>query len=1537
MNISSPFIRRSVGTSLLTAAIALAGAVAYFQLPVSPLPQVDFPTISVGASLPGASPEIMASSVATPLEREFGHIAGINEMTSSSDLGSTSITMQFDLTRDIDGAARDVQAAINAARANLPANLPSNPTYRKVNPADAPIMILALTSDIYNRGQLYDAASTIIQQRLLQIQGVGVVNIGGGALPAVRVEVNPTQLNGFGLSLQDVSSMLSRQNANLAKGQLSDGYTTADIVANDQLLKAEDYKPLIVGYHNGAAIQLSDIATVYDGIQNIRVAGYLNGQPSVPLVIFRTPGANIIQTVDAIKAALPSLKASIPAAINMDVVLDRTTTIRASVREIERTLMISIMLVILVVFIFLRSPRATMIPAVVVPVSLVGTFGAMYLFGYSVDNLSLMALTISTGFVVDDAIVVIENVSRHLESGMTPMQAALKGAREVGFTVLSISLSLVAVFLPILLMGGIIGRLFREFAVVLSTAILISLVVSLTTTPMMCSRLLRYRKPEDHGKIYRVSERVFEKILAVYERCLQVVLQHPLITVIVLLFTIATNIYLLSVVPKGLFPQQDNGTIMGGVQGAQDISFTAMQAATLKFVNIIKTDPAVANVVGFTGGGGAANGGFVFMALKPLNERKIRADQVIARLRPKLNAVPGASLFLQAGQDLRIGGHQSSAQYQYNIQSDSLDDLVKWGPILLQKMQKLPGFTEVNTDQQNQGLQTSLVYDRATAARLGISAQTLDSTIYDAFGQADVSTMYTAMNQYYVVMEAASQFWQGPQGLDDIYLRATNSSVVVPLSAVAHYAPTTAPIAVNHEGQFPSVTLSFNLTPGVALSDAVKEIHQMEQQVKLPDAVHSSFSGTALAYQQSMGTELLLVLAAIFAVYIVLGILYESYIHPITILSTLPSAGVGAVLALIIANRVSLSLGGQEIDMSIIGVIGILLLIGIVKKNAIMMVDFAIVAEREEGKSSRDAIYQACMLRFRPILMTTMAAVFGGLPLILSSAIGSELRRPLGITIVGGLLMSQALTLFTTPVVYLYLDRMRLWWARGHQKKVTPGAVLQPAAIVAMLGFTLLATGCSFAPKYAVPSVETPGAFKEMTSEQAKATDGWKTAEPKDDAIRGKWWQMFGDTNLDALEDQVDISNQTVVAALDNFLASRAVVKQTRSEFFPTVGVNPAVTRQRTSALNINGSGTSTGNRNETYTEYSLPADASWEPDLFGSIQNAYKVSKYNAQASLSDLENTRLTVQSELASDYFQICSLDAQIKLLNSTVAAYRDSLQLTRVLNKTGIDSDQDVAQAETQLDTTEAQATNLEIQRAQMEHAIAVLIGRAASNFSVPTNPLVAKPVAVPIGLPSQLLERRPDIAAAERSVAAANAQIGVARAAYFPTITLTGSVGYQSTSIADLFSGPAFVWSVGGTLAETVFDAGKRRAVTEQAWATYRGTVASYRQTVLTAFQGVEDNLASLRILTLELQQQDAAVAASQRYLNLAITRYKLGVDSYLNVITAQTTLLSNQVTALNLRVEQMTASVQLITDLGGGWDVTTKTADNNGHSLSVSH
>ncbi len=1035
MNLSAPFIYRPVATTLLTAAVALAGAVAFRSLPVSPLPQIDFPTITVATSLPGASPEIMASSVAAPLERQLGHIAGVNEMTSSSSLGTTSITLQFDLNRNIDGAARDVQAAINAARAFLPANLPGNPTYRKVNPADAPILILALTSEVYDRGRLYDAASTIIQQRLSQVQGVGQVTVGGSSLPAVRVDVNPAQLNSFGLGLEDVRTMLSQQNANLPKGQLAGDNSTADLQTNDQLLKANDYKPLIVSYHNGAAIRLSDIADVHDSVENIRAAGFVNGKPSVLVIVFRQPGANIIETVDHVRQSLPSLKASIPAAVDLTVVLDRTTTIRASVREVERTLLISVGLVILVVFLFLRNVRATLIPSVAVPVSLIGTFGIMYLCHYSIDNLSLMALTISTGFVVDDAIVVIENVTRYLEQGIPPMQAALKGAREVGFTVLSISISLVAVFIPILLMGGIVGRLFREFAVTLSVAILVSLTVSLTTTAMMCSRLLKHQRPESHGRFYRSSEKVFVWVLRLYERTLAWVLRHPAFTLGVLLLTISLNALLLIKVPKGFFPQQDNGTVFGGIQGAQDASFPAMQAAAGRFVNSIKTDPAVANVMAFTGGNGAGNSGFVYVGLKPLQQRKISASQFINRLRPKLATVPGASAFLQAGQDLRIGGRQSSAQYQYTIQSDTLQDLVEWGPKLLIELRKLPGFADVNSDQQNNGLQASLVYDRSTAARMGISSQLIDDTLYDAFGQRQVSTMFTSLNQYHVVMEVEPRLWQSPQGLNQIYVRSTNSGNV-PLSAVTRFEPTTAPISVSHQGQFPSVTLSFNLAPGVALSDAVKIIQQMEQRIGMPGRIHGSFSGTLKAFQDSLASEPLLIITALMGVYIVLGILYESLVHPITILSTLPSAGLGAVLALILWGT----------DLSVIALIGIILLIGIVKKNAIMMIDFALAAEREQGKSPRDAIFQACLLRFRPILMTTMAALFGAIPLVLTRGTGWELRRPLGIAIVGGLLVSQVLTLYTTPVVYLCFDRLHLWLEGWRHGSVVIGPERAPGA-----------------------------------------------------------------------------------------------------------------------------------------------------------------------------------------------------------------------------------------------------------------------------------------------------------------------------------------------------------------------------------------------------------------------------------------------------------------------------------------------------------
>jgi multidrug efflux pump len=1016
MNISEPFIRRPVGTTLLLVAMGLAGAVAFRLLPVSPLPQVDFPTISVGASLPGASPETMASSVATPLERQFSRIASVTEMTSSSSLGSTNVTLQFDLNRNIDAAARDVQAAINAARGYLPSNLPNNPTYRKVNPADSPILILALTSDVLGKSQIYDAASSILAQKLAQVSGVGQVVVGGGSLPAVRVELNPTALNKYGIGLEQVRGVLSSANANIPKGHFSDGHRMWELAANDQLFKAVDYQPLIVAYRNGSAVRISDVGRVEDRAEDIRSAGYANGKPSVLLIIFRQPNANIIDAVDGVRAVLPQLKAAIPQSIDMRVVMDQTLTIRASVRDVERTLVISVILVILVVFLFLRNPRTTFIPSVAVPASLIGTFGVMYLLGYSLDNLSLMALCISTGFVVDDAIVVIENISRYLEQGMAPLDAALKGAREIGFTVLTMSTSLVAVFIPLLLMGGIVGRLLREFAVTLSVAIIVSMVVSLTATPMMCAHLLKQH--ESHGWLYRTTERGFKWIVEAYGKTLWGVLRFPAITLAVLLATIALNVYLYIHVPKGFFPQQDNGRIMGSILADQDTSFQSMDRILRQMINIIVADPAVDTVNGFTGGGGV-NTARMFISLKPLAERKISADLVIARLRPQLAKVPGASLYLQAAQDVRVGGRFGSAQYQFTMRGDNLKDLAEFAPRMLDQMRSIPIITDVSSDQQDRGLQAFVTYDRQTAARFGISPQLIDSTLYDAFGQRPVSTMYSRLNQYHVVMEAAPEYTQNPSFLQQIYVRSPKGQQV-PLSALTSYQRVTAPLSVSHQGLFPAVTISFNLQPGVALGDAVDAINAAAAKVGLPSTIHTGFAGTAQAYQESLGNQPLLIAAALVAVYLVLGILYESYVHPVTILSTLPSAGVGALLALLLTHT----------ELTVIAVIGIILLIGLVKKNGILMIDFALAAERNEGKNSRDSIYEACILRFRPILMTTMAALLGALPLALGTGVGSEMRRPLGIAIIGGLIVSQLLTLYTTPVVYLYFDRLQHWRER---------------------------------------------------------------------------------------------------------------------------------------------------------------------------------------------------------------------------------------------------------------------------------------------------------------------------------------------------------------------------------------------------------------------------------------------------------------------------------------------------------------------------
>ncbi|MFH0295683.1 efflux RND transporter permease subunit [Bradyrhizobium sp. 31Argb] len=1093
MDPATPFIRRPVATTLLTFGLAAAGMVAFFKLPVSPLPQVDFPTIAVQATLPGASPEDVATTVASPLERHLGQIADVTEMTSQSTVGSTRITLQFGLNRDINGAARDVQAAINAARADLPTSLRSNPTYRKVNPADAPILILTLTSDTLTRGDLYDAASTVLAQKLSQVEGIGEVVVGGSSLPAVRVDLVPQALYKYGIGLEDVRAALASANAHSPKGGIDVGERRYQIYANDQANKADDYKSMVIAYRNGAAVHLSDVGEVTDSVENLRNAGLANGKPAVLIILYRQPNANIISTVDLVKALMPQLRASVSPAIDIDLAVDRSTTIRTSLHDVERTLVLAVLLVILVVFSFLRNARATLIPVVAVSVSLVATFGVMYLVGYSLDNLSLMALTVATGFVVDDAIVVLENVTRYIEHGMSPFEAALKGAGEVGFTVLSMSISLIAVFIPILLMGGIVGRLFREFAMTISISILISLAVSLATTPMMCSVLLRRESSRAHGWLYRASERFFEAMLSFYRRTLSAALAHPRSVMLILAAVLGLNFYLYGVIPKGFFPQQDTGRLVGSIQADQSISFQLMQQKLTQFVTIIKHDPAVEAVVGFTGSN-QTNSGFVFVSLRPLDQRKVGADQVIARLRRELATVPGATLFLQSVQDIRVGGRVSSAQYQYTLQSPTLEELNEWTPKITAALQRESNLADVNSDQQDKGLESNLVIDRDAAARLGITVSQIDNTLYDAFGQRQVSTIYVARNQYHVIMEVAASYWQNPETLKDVYIStsggsvggsqatnavagtvvapgissaansanaqaarnlatnsigstgkgvastgaavSTSSETMIPLSAVAHFGRGATPLSVNHQGLLVANTISFNLPPNVSLGSAVSTIEATMNRIGVPATIRGTFQGTAKVFQDSLSNQPLLILAALVTIYIVLGVLYESYIHPLTILSTLPSAGVGALLALIAFRT----------EFSIMALIGVILLIGIVKKNAIMMIDFALDAERKRGLDPLEAIREACLLRFRPIMMTTMAALLGAVPLAIGMGEGGELRQPLGIAIVGGLILSQMLTLYSTPVIYLYLDRFRLWGQRrrGNAPPNLPKSSLQP-------------------------------------------------------------------------------------------------------------------------------------------------------------------------------------------------------------------------------------------------------------------------------------------------------------------------------------------------------------------------------------------------------------------------------------------------------------------------------------------------------------
>jgi multidrug efflux pump len=1041
MNLSSPFVKRPIATVLLTVGVALAGVAAFFTLPVSPLPQVDFPAISVSANIPGASPDTMASSVATPLERRLGVIAGVNEMTSSSGRGSTRVTLQFDLDRKIDGAAREVQAAINASRADLPATLRSNPTYRKMNPSDSPVIILALTSKTRTPGQIYEAVSNIVQQKVAQVQGVGDVEIGGGSLPAVRVEMNLLALNRFGIPMEDVRAAIQASNATRPKGGIETDERRLQIYTNAPGHKAADYRDLVVAWRNDAPVRLSDIAQVTDGPEDVRTLGLFNGMPAVIVLVTRQPGANIIETVDGVRALLPQLKAQLPADIDIQVASDSTNSIRASLHEIEVTLLIAIALVVLVVSVFLRNLRATIIPAAATIVSLLGTFGVMYLMGFSLNNLSLMALTVATGFVVDDAIVVLENTSRHIEQGMGRLQAALLGAREVGFTVLSISLSLVAVFIPLLFMGGQVGRLFREFAITLSAAVMISLVISLTTTPMMCAWFLKpgHGSTRPPGRLARLAEWSYAKVHRSYEHSLDWALHSKALVMFILLCVIGLNVYLFTAAPKGYFPQQDTGQINGGLRADQSISFQAMQAKLKQLVDIIRADPAVDTVVGFTGGG-RAGGGFLFVNLKPASQRHDRGQAVIARLRPQLARVTGVSLFLNPVQDLRMGGRQSNSTYQYTLKSDNAADLKLWATRLADSMKNQPTLTDIDTDQQENGIETFVTIDRDSAARVGLTNRDVDNALYDAFGQRQVATVYDELNQYHVVMEVQSKFAQGPVALNDVQVPSkaasaaagtsanaglrdastgatvnTSSRTMVPLPAIARFGEAPTPSNINHQDGELATTISYNLAEGKTLSDARVAIEQGAADIGMPTNVRGSMQGTAAAFQQTQGQQPLLILAALVVIYIVLGVLYESLVHPVTVLSTLPSAGVGAVLALLMF----------KMEFSLIALIGVFLLIGIVKKNAILIIDFALEAERSRGLSAFDAVREACLLRFRPILMTTLAAALGALPLAIGFGEGAELRRPLGIAIIGGLIASQLLTLLTTPVVYLLLDKLR--------------------------------------------------------------------------------------------------------------------------------------------------------------------------------------------------------------------------------------------------------------------------------------------------------------------------------------------------------------------------------------------------------------------------------------------------------------------------------------------------------------------------------
>ena len=1478
MNVSRIFILRPVATTLVTLGVALAGLLAWFELPIAPLPRVDFPTISVTANLPGASPETMANNVATPLERTLGAIAGVTEITSSSSLGSTRVTVQFELSRDINAAAREVQAAINAARTLLPSDMPSNPSYRKSNPADAPIMILALTSATLSRGQMYDAASTVLAQRLAQVEGIGNVVIGGGALPAVRIQADPNRLAASGISLEEIRIAVATANGNRPKGLIEDESRHWQVDANDQAKTAADYAPLIIRWRNGNAVRLQDVAVVSDSVQDLRNYGVADGRPAVMLMLYKQPDANIIEAVDRVRALLPWLQASIPAAIDLRVMSDRTPTIRASIREMQRTLAISVGLVILVVLVSLRSLRATLIPSVAVPVSLAGTFIAMHLLGLSLNNISLMALIVATGFVVDDAIVMLENISRHIERGKTALEASLAGAREVAFTVISISVSLIAVFIPILLMGGIVGRLFREFAVVMTAAILVSMLMSLTTTPMMCAVMLRPRpRLRNPGKIRRWLRLPGFWLARGYRISLAWALRYQPLVLLALGGVIAFNIHLYTTIPKGFFPQQDTGRIIGFIRADQATSFQAMQQRLDRFLAIVRTDPAVEAVSGFTGGS-TRNSAQMFIALKPLAERQVSADRVVARLRGRLSREPGATLFMVPVQDIRVGGRQASSQYQFTLQSDELAELREWEPRVRRALGRLPELVDLDSDVQDRGKQTTLVLDRDAIARLGLSVRAIDATLNNAFGQRQVGVIYNPLNQYRVVLELAPEFTQSPETLRSLIF-ISSSGERIPLADFARIEETAAPLSIAHQSGTPASTISFNLAPGVSLSQANDAIRDAMLGLGAPVSIRGTFQGTARAFAQSLESQPLLILAAIIAIYLVLGILYESLIHPITILSTLPSAGVGALLALKWFNT----------EFSVIALIGVILLIGIVKKNAIMMIDFAIARQRALGCGPGAAIYRAAGLRLRPILMTTAAALFGAIPLALGTGDGAELRQPLGIAIVGGLVLSQLLTLYTTPVVYVGIDRLRsglakLWrWIAGL------------FAAFALAGCSMLPT-TKPEPLPAVAAV--PADFRQAAL--------FKPAGDRADVARD-WWTIYGDDSLNDLHRKLASGNPNLLAAIAQIRIAQAALDASRAPLSPALGAT--FNASRSESLQASSSGTAL-----------VPAlAASWEIDLWGRLGSQADAAQARLQASEFDLAALQLSLQATLTQTWLALRASQAQAVLLDNAVEAYGRSLQMTQDRYRVGVVPATDVAQAQTQLKSAQAQVAELQGSRALLENAVAVLAGEAPAALpAAAVNGLPELP-AVPMQLPAELLRRRPDIAAAERRMMAAAAQIGAARGAFFPAVTLSASANTRSRTVADLFSSPPLFWSLGPGLAMALLDGGARQASLDSARASLELASAQYRQTVLLAMQEVEDNLALSAALSRQVTLLEESLVEARRALELTLNQYRAGTVSYLNVVTAQTTALSVERSLLDARSRRLAASNVLLKNLAGGW------------------